>query len=123
MTATLPTSHAVPRPPVKLSARLPASAMDSGSHATAASNAGFATVRNRVSDGASATAAPAVAHSTTADLATPCSAPGVGPRWFAHSRDQWNDVYDPDRIALAVTEMRDLIALLENRTGRKFEPV
>lgn len=26
-----------------------------------------------------------LAHSTTADLATPCSATGVGPRWFAHS--------------------------------------
>lgn len=43
------------------------------------------------------------------------------PRWFAHSKTDWNTVYDPDRIALMVSEMRDLIALLENRTGRKFE--
>lgn len=43
------------------------------------------------------------------------------PRWFAHSKDQWEQVYDADRIALAVSEMRDLIALLENRTGRKFD--
>jgi benzoyl-CoA reductase/2-hydroxyglutaryl-CoA dehydratase subunit BcrC/BadD/HgdB len=43
------------------------------------------------------------------------------PRWFAHSRDQWQDVYDPDRIALMVAEMRDLITVLENRTGKRFE--
>ncbi|NLR70528.1 2-hydroxyacyl-CoA dehydratase [Novosphingobium sp. ERN07] len=43
------------------------------------------------------------------------------PRWFAHSKDQLEQVYDPERIALAVSEMRDLIALLENRTGRKFD--
>lgn len=43
------------------------------------------------------------------------------PQWFRHSRSRWEEVYDPDRIALMVSEMRDLIALLENRTGRKFE--
>jgi benzoyl-CoA reductase subunit B len=43
------------------------------------------------------------------------------PRWFAHSKDKWEQVYDADRIALAVSEMRDLIALLENRTGRRFD--
>ena len=43
------------------------------------------------------------------------------PRWFAHSRDQWQGVYDPDRIALMVSEMRDLITLLENRTGKRFD--
>ncbi|MFC3101460.1 2-hydroxyacyl-CoA dehydratase family protein [Altererythrobacter lauratis] len=43
------------------------------------------------------------------------------PRWFAHARDEWMRVYQPDRIAQMVREMADLIALLENRTGRKFD--
>ena len=43
------------------------------------------------------------------------------PQWFEHSRGEWARVYQPDRIALMVDEMRDLIALLENRTGRKFD--
>jgi benzoyl-CoA reductase/2-hydroxyglutaryl-CoA dehydratase subunit BcrC/BadD/HgdB len=43
------------------------------------------------------------------------------PRWFTHSKDDWENIYDPDRIALMVAEMRDLITLLENRTGRKFD--
>ena len=43
------------------------------------------------------------------------------PNWFEHSRDDWRRVYDPDRIALMVAEMRDLITLLENRTGRVFD--
>ncbi len=43
------------------------------------------------------------------------------PRWFAHSKTDWEEIYDPDRIALMVAEMRDLIALLEKRTGRKFD--
>jgi benzoyl-CoA reductase/2-hydroxyglutaryl-CoA dehydratase subunit BcrC/BadD/HgdB len=41
--------------------------------------------------------------------------------WFAHSRSGWERVYGPDRIAHMVREMRDLISLLENRTGRKFD--
>lgn len=43
------------------------------------------------------------------------------PRWFAHSRSDWRRVYEPDRIALMVSEMRELIALLERRTGRRFD--
>ena len=43
------------------------------------------------------------------------------PRWFAHSRNEWQGVYDPDRIALMVAEMRDLITLLESRTGKRFD--
>jgi benzoyl-CoA reductase subunit B len=43
------------------------------------------------------------------------------PQWFRHSRTDWRRVYDPDRIALLVAEMRDLITLLEDRTGRKSE--
>src|SRR5690606_28669529 len=47
--------------------------------------------------------------------------PKKDPAWFLHSRSEWREVYDPDRIALLVAEMRDLIALLENRTGRRFD--
>ena len=43
------------------------------------------------------------------------------PEWFRHSRDRWEEVYDPARIRLLATEMRELIALLEQRTGRRFE--
>jgi benzoyl-CoA reductase subunit B len=42
-------------------------------------------------------------------------------RWFEHSAQDWEEIYQPDRIALMVSEMRDLIALLEARTGRKFD--
>lgn len=41
--------------------------------------------------------------------------------WFERSNNHWDEVYQPDRIALLVSEMRDLIALLENKTGRKFD--
>ncbi len=41
--------------------------------------------------------------------------------WFAHSKDAWERVYQPDRIEQMVAEMEDLIALLEERTGRKFD--
>ncbi len=43
------------------------------------------------------------------------------PRWFDHSRSEWEDVYQPDRIAHMVAEMRDLITLLERKTGRRFD--
>lgn len=43
------------------------------------------------------------------------------PRWFDHSKNDWARVYQADRIALMVSEMRELIGLLENRTGRKFD--
>jgi benzoyl-CoA reductase subunit B len=41
--------------------------------------------------------------------------------WFRHSNTEWERVYDTDRIALMVDEMQDLITLLEERTGRKFD--
>ena len=41
--------------------------------------------------------------------------------WFDHSRSDWDRVYQPDRIRLMVDEMRDLIALLERKTGRRFD--
>ena len=42
-------------------------------------------------------------------------------QWFAHSQTDWREIYQPDRIAMMVSEMRDLITLLENRTGRRFD--
>jgi hypothetical protein len=43
------------------------------------------------------------------------------PQWFRHSRDRWEEVYGPARIALLTREMRELIAVLERRTGRRFD--
>lgn len=42
-------------------------------------------------------------------------------KWFSHSRTDWEEIYGPERIALLVREMRDLIAKLEQRTGRAFD--
>lgn len=42
-------------------------------------------------------------------------------RWFSHSRTDWEEIYGPERIALLVDEMRDLISALEQRTGRTFD--
>ncbi|HEX8755905.1 MAG TPA: 2-hydroxyacyl-CoA dehydratase family protein [Steroidobacteraceae bacterium] len=41
--------------------------------------------------------------------------------WFAHSFDQWLEVYEPGRIELLVQEMRSLIALLESKSDRRFD--
>jgi len=41
--------------------------------------------------------------------------------WFERSYEHWEGVYQPDRIALLVEEMRSLIALLERKTDKKFE--
>lgn len=43
------------------------------------------------------------------------------PEWFRHSRDRWEEVYESERIELLSTESRELIALLESRTGRRFD--
>jgi benzoyl-CoA reductase subunit B len=43
------------------------------------------------------------------------------PDWYRHSRDRWEEVYEPRRIALLTAEIRELIALLERKTGRRFE--
>jgi hypothetical protein len=40
--------------------------------------------------------------------------------WFEKSNDQWEEVFEPERIDLLVAEMRELIALLERNTGRQF---
>ena len=55
----------------------------------------------------------------------PLEAPGWTHKdagWFLKSHDDWESVYEPARIELLVAEMRDLIALLERKTGRRFEP-
>jgi benzoyl-CoA reductase subunit B len=41
--------------------------------------------------------------------------------WFRHSNDDWEQVFEPRRIKMLVDEMHDLIVLLEQRTGRRFE--
>src|SRR5690554_6574799 len=43
------------------------------------------------------------------------------PEWYRHSRSRWNEVYDVRRIGLLTAEMRELIALLERKTDRKFD--
>ena len=40
--------------------------------------------------------------------------------WFENSNEHWEEVYQADRIELMVTEMRELIALVEKKTGRRF---
>jgi benzoyl-CoA reductase subunit B len=54
----------------------------------------------------------------------PMEAPGwihKDPNWFEKSNSRWEEVYEDKRIALLVDEMRDLIALLERKTGRRFD--
>ena len=41
--------------------------------------------------------------------------------WFNKSNLEWEEVYESRRIELLVAEMRDLIQLLEERTGRRFD--
>jgi hypothetical protein len=43
------------------------------------------------------------------------------PDWYTRSMGDWESVYQPDRIALMVEEMGDLIALLERKTDRRFD--
>ncbi|MFO7286448.1 MAG: 2-hydroxyacyl-CoA dehydratase family protein [Gammaproteobacteria bacterium] len=43
------------------------------------------------------------------------------PEWYRHSRSRWEEVYDARRIDLLTAEMRELIALLERKTDRKFD--
>ena len=54
----------------------------------------------------------------------PLEAPGwqhKDPEWFRNSNERWEAVFEQRRIDLLVAEMRELIALLEDRTGRKFD--
>jgi benzoyl-CoA reductase/2-hydroxyglutaryl-CoA dehydratase subunit BcrC/BadD/HgdB len=43
------------------------------------------------------------------------------PDWYARSNNEWESVYQPDRIDLLVEEMSDLIVLLERKTDRRFD--
>jgi len=45
------------------------------------------------------------------------------PEWYRHSRDRWEEVYGKRRIDLHTRELRELIALLERKTSRRFDPV
>ncbi|MGP9790553.1 2-hydroxyacyl-CoA dehydratase [Roseinatronobacter sp. NSM] len=52
------------------------------------------------------------------------SAPGVpdpAPRWWELARDNWEQLYHPDRLDLMVAEMKTLITTLEQMTGRRFD--
>jgi benzoyl-CoA reductase subunit B len=41
--------------------------------------------------------------------------------WFLNSSSDWERVYDERRIALHVEEMRELLSIVERRTGRRFD--
>ena len=43
------------------------------------------------------------------------------PEWYRHSHDRWDEVYESGRIELLAAEMHELIALLERKTGRRFD--
>lgn len=43
------------------------------------------------------------------------------PNWYGRSQTEWERIYQPDRIALMVREMRSLIELLERKTGKRFD--
>jgi benzoyl-CoA reductase/2-hydroxyglutaryl-CoA dehydratase subunit BcrC/BadD/HgdB len=54
----------------------------------------------------------------------PLEAPGwehKDTRWFEHNKNDWESVYTSQRLDLMVEEMKGLIALLEKKTGRKFD--
>ena len=54
----------------------------------------------------------------------PLEAPGwthKDPRWFTKTFESWEEVFETERIELLVTEMRDLITLLERKTNRRFD--
>lgn len=54
----------------------------------------------------------------------PLEAPGWTekvPNWWEKAPHQWEEVYQSDRIDLMVEEMKGLIALLEEKTGRRFD--
>ena len=54
----------------------------------------------------------------------PFEAPGWShqdPDWFKRSAIDWNEIYGSERIDLMVEEMKGLIRLLEQQTGRVFD--
>jgi hypothetical protein len=53
----------------------------------------------------------------------PMEAPAWEPgplAWYRHSRSRWKEIYGAERIALMTEELRELIGLLEEKTGRRF---
>jgi benzoyl-CoA reductase subunit B len=54
----------------------------------------------------------------------PMEAPAWQPEvrdWWRQGRSRWEEVYGAGRIALMSAELQELIALLERKTGRRFE--
>lgn len=54
----------------------------------------------------------------------PLEAPGwdhMDTEWFDHNKDDWESVYTTHRLDLMVAEMKQLIALLEAETGRRYD--
>lgn len=43
------------------------------------------------------------------------------PEWYRHARTRWEEVYGARRIELLAAEIRELITLLERKTGRVFD--
>ncbi|MBQ7860536.1 MAG: 2-hydroxyacyl-CoA dehydratase [Faecalibacterium sp.] len=41
--------------------------------------------------------------------------------WYELTADRWEELYDSDRLDLAVEELKELIRFLEQKTGRSFE--
>ena len=45
----------------------------------------------------------------------------VPENWWELAPDRWEELYDPDRLDLAVEELKELIGWLERKTGRMFD--
>ena len=45
----------------------------------------------------------------------------VPENWWELAADRWEELYDSDRLDLAVEELKELIAWLERKTGRMFD--
>ena len=45
----------------------------------------------------------------------------VPENWWDLAADRWEELYDSDRLDLAVEELKELISWLERKTGRKFD--
>ena len=43
-------------------------------------------------------------------------------RWWAVMPDHWDEALEPERLDLLVAELREVIAALEDATGRRFDP-
>ena len=41
--------------------------------------------------------------------------------WYELAPDRWEDLYDKDRLDMAVEELKELIRFLETKTGRMFD--